>query len=451
MPKAFTFDVIVIGTGTAATVAASRCRDAGWRVAVIDHRPYGGTCALRGCDPKKVLVGVADAVDLARRMRGKGLGGSEPSIDWPALMTFKRSFTEPIPERAEEHFRKSGITPYHGRARFVAPNAVDVMGETLEGRFVLIGTGAEPITLDIPGEEHLISSTGFLELDDLPKRIVFVGGGYIAAEFSHIAARAGAKVTVLQRSARMLKGFDADLVGWLIEKSRDLGIDIRLDVHVERISRSTLGYEVRTLVDGKAESLFADLVVHAAGRAPDLEPLDLTAGGIEFENGRLKLNDYLQSVSNPSVYAAGDAAAKGPPLTPVAAHDGHVASSNMLKGNQRKPNYAGVPSVAFTIPPIAAVGLTEQQAREQRLAFRTQTLKASDWYTARRVAESTYGFKILIEDGTDRILGAHIVGPNADEVINVFAFAIRMGRTAKDLHDSIFAYPSGASDIGSML
>ena len=449
MAKAY--DLIVIGTGTAAATAANRCANAGWRVAVIDNLPYGGTCALRGCDPKKVLVGVAEALDAARRMRGKGLAGGEPSIDWRALMDFKRSFTERIPSMMEQSFQKNGMETYHGRARFAGPRSVEVAGEMLDGRFVLIATGAEPVKLGIPGQEHLISSTEFLELGELPDRIVLVGGGFIAAEFSHIAARAGAKVTVLQRGERMLKPFDADVVGWLTEKSRDIGIDVRLKARVERIEKTSGRSAVHATVEGKSESFSADLVVHAAGRVPALDSLDLHAAGVETDKGRLKLNDYLQSVSNPAIYAAGDAAANGPPLTPVSAHDGRVASANMLKGNQRKPNYLGVPSVAFTIPPIAAVGLTEEQARAQRLRFRTKSRKASDWYTARRVAEPTYGFKVLIEEDTDRILGAHLVGPHVDEVINVFALAIRLGRTAKELRDAIFAYPTGASDIGYML
>lgn len=184
-----TYDLVVIGTGTAATVAANRCRAAGWRVAVVDHLPYGGTCALRGCDPKKVLVGAAEAVDHARRMRGKGVGGGEPSIDWPVLIGFKRSFTEPVPAMMETSFKKNGIETYHGRARFAGPRSVEVAGEALEARFVLIAAGAVPVKLGIPGEELVISSTEFLELNELPKRIVLVGGGYIAAEFSHIAAR----------------------------------------------------------------------------------------------------------------------------------------------------------------------------------------------------------------------------------------------------------------------
>lgn len=449
MAKAF--DLIVIGSGTAAATAANRCANAGWRVAVIDHLPYGGTCALRGCDPKKVLVGVAEALDRAGRMRGKGLAGSESAIDWRALMAFKRTFTERVPGMMEQSFRKRGMETHHGRARFVGPRSVEVAGETLEGRFLLIATGAKPVKLGVPGEEHLTSSTEFLELLELPNRIVLVGGGYIAAEFSHIAARAGAKVIVLQRGERMLKPFDADVVAWLTEKSRDIGIDVRLKTRLERIEKNSDGFVVHAAAEGKAEPFRADLVVHAAGRIPDLDALDLKAAGVETEKGRLNLNEYLQSISNPAVYAAGDAAAKGPPLTPVSAHDGRVASANMLKGNRRKPNYMGVPSVAFTIPPIAAVGLTEEQAREQRLKFRSESLKASDWYTARRVAEPTYGFKVLIEEGTDRLLGAHLVGPHADEVINVFALAMRLGATAKELQDGIFAYPTGASDIGYML
>ena len=158
-----------------------------------------------------------------------------------------------------------------------------------------------------------------------------------------------------------------------------------------------------------------------------------------------------RALSNPAVYAAGDAATSGPALTPVASHDAQVAAANMLNGNHEKPKYLGVPSVAFTIPPIASVGLSEKQARDQGLKFRMQHEKASDWYTGRRVAETIYGFKILIEEETDHILGVHLVGPHVDEVINVFALAIRKSLTAEDVKTTIFAYPTGASDIGYMV
>jgi glutathione reductase (NADPH) len=195
----------------------------------------------------------------------------------------------------------------------------------------------------------------------------------------------------------------------------------------------------------------ADLVVHAAGRAPDLEELSLPAGGISFHDGQLQLNQFLQSVSNARVYAAGDAAGSGPPLTPVSSHDGKVVASNLLEGNHSRPDYRGVPSVAFTIPPIASVGLAEAEARQKGLKFRLNSQKASDWYTARRLAEQVYGFKVLVEEDSERILGAHLVGPHADEIINLFAFTIRHNLTASDLKTTIFAYPTAASDISYMV
>ncbi len=445
------YDLIAIGTGTGASGAAARCRAAGWKVAVIDHLPFGGTCALRGCDPKKVLVGAAEVVDHARRMRGKGISGGEPAIAWNDLIKFKRTFTEPVPAMKEKSFAKNGIDTYHGRARFRGPRSVEVGGEALEGRFILIAAGAVPMRLGIPGEEHLITSTEFLELERLPKKIILLGGGFIAAEFADIAAQAGAQVTVLEQMDRMLTPFDADLVGWLMEKFHEIGIDLRLKTRVTAIQKNAGGLSVRAFSNGKDEVFTADLVVHAAGRVPDLEPLELAAAGVASEKGRLKLNEFLQSVSNPAVYAVGDAALSGPPLTPVAGHDAKVAAANMLAGNQEKPNYLGVPSVAFTIPPIASVGLSEKQARDQGLKFRMRSEKASDWYTARRVAETAYGFKVLVEEGTERILGAHLIGPHVDEVINIFALAIRKGLTAEDLKSTMFAYPSGASDIGYMV
>ena len=444
------YDLIVIGSGTAAQVAVSHVRAAGWSVAVIDHRPFGGTCALRGCDPKKMLVGAASAIDHARRMRGKGVSGV-PQIDRAELIAFKRGFTDPVPEKHEGSYAEKGIATFHGRACFTGRNRVEVEGAQLEARHVLIATGAAPVTLGIPGEEHLIANEEFLALESLPKRIVMVGGGYIAAEFSHIAARAGAQVTVLQRGERVLRHFDPDIVGWLMEKFATVGIEVHTGTAVEAIEKLSGGYRVTASAGGRKLTVEADLVVHAAGRAPIIGELDLERAGIAATDGRLELNDYLQSVSNPAVYAAGDAAAVGPPLTPVSSHDAKVVVGNLLDGNRHKPDYRGVPSVAFTIPPIAAVGLSEDEAHQHGLKFRTNSQKASNWFTARQAAEEVYGFKVMVEQGTDRVLGAHLVGPHADEVINLFALAIRHDLTAGALKQTMFAYPTAASDIGYML
>lgn len=447
------YDLVVIGSGTAAQVASHRMASAGWKVAVIDHRPFGGTCALRGCDPKKMLLAGAQVIDDVSRMSGRGVVAEDARISWRDLMAFKRSFTHPIPGKQERRYREKGIDTFHAMARFAGPDAVEVDGgERLLARHFLIATGARPVPLAFPGAEHLITNEEFLELDELPNRIALVGGGYIAAEFSHIAAHAGAKVMVLQRGKRMLSRFDPDLVGWLMESFQRAGIDVRTQHDVDAIEKTASGFLVRARTLNGERAFEADLVVHAAGRLPDVDGLNLEAGQIERDQrGHLKLNEFLQSVSNPAVYAAGDAAAKGPPLTPVSSHDAKAVVSNLLQGNHQCPDYRGVPSVAFTIPPIAKVGLGEDELRANGVKFRMKSEKTSDWFTARRVAESVYGFKVMVEESTDHILGAHLVGPNADEVINLFGLAIRQGLTAEALKTTMFAYPTGASDLSDML
>ena len=264
------YDLVVIGSGTAAQVASFRVRAAGWSVAVIDHLPFGGTCALRGCDPKKMLISGAEAIDMARRMRGRGAAG-ELRISWPELIAFKRTFTDPVPANHERRYAEHGIDAFHGRARFTGRNTIAVDKQTLQARHVLIATGAHPAPLTFPGAGHVITSDRFLELERLPARIVMVGGGYIAAEFSHIAARAGAKVTVLQRAERMLTRFEPELVGWLMEKFAEIGVELRTGTAVEAIDEVDGGFRVRGWAGSEPATVDADLVVHAAGRVPDFD------------------------------------------------------------------------------------------------------------------------------------------------------------------------------------
>lgn len=444
------FDLVVIGSGTAAQTVVERVHEAGWRIAVVDHRPFGGTCALRGCDPKKMLVSGEEALDASHRMGGHGVEGGL-RIDWPQLMAFKRSFTGPIPAKQEAHYQKIGVEALHGRARFVGPDVIAVDGRRLEFEHAVIAAGAAPVPLGIPGEDLVASSDGFMELEILPRRIALIGGGYIAAEFSHLAARAGAEVTILQRGPRLLTHFDPDLVGWLMPRFEALGIRIELGAEVRAVERSDGGLQVRAVRDGREIAVAADLVVHAAGRAPDLSGLDLRAAEVAEEKGRLTLTPHLQSVSNPRVYAAGDAAEAGPPLTPVSTRDARAVAANLLEGPRHTPNYRGVPSAVFTLPTLAAVGLSEDEARRQGRRFRVNAAKTPGWFTARRLNESVYGHKVLIEERTGAILGAHLVGPGAEETINLFAMAIRHDLTADDLKSAVFAYPTSASDIGYMV
>ena len=442
-----THDLLVIGSGSGARGVANRCRAAGSTVAIIDHRPLGGTCALRGCDPKRVMLAAAEALDRVQRLQGRGVVG-EARIDWAALMARVRSFTDPFPARLEQRFAKVGIEVVRGRARFVGPRTLHVEDRSLEGRHIVIAAGARPRPLAIPGAEHVVDSDTFLGLDRLPARLALIGGGYIAAEFSHLAARAGATCTIFQRGPRLLPAFDPDLVTALAEKFAALGIAVHLETTVEAVEPvATGGFQVRGTRAGEPVNATADLVVHAAGRTPDLEELDLDAAGVARIGGRLSLNEFLQSASNPAVYAAGDAAAVGPALTPAASLDAEVVAANLLEGNHRRPDYQALPSVAFTLPPIARVGLSEAEARARGLHFRTNTAATAGWYTHRRVGETVAGHKVLVEEGTDRILGAHLLGTNAEELVNIFALAIRHGLPARALKETSYAYPTAASDL----
>ncbi len=445
-----TYDLVVIGTGVASG-AASRCRERGWTVAVIDSRPPGGTCALRGCRPKKILVSAAEAVHAARDLEGKGVRAAGVAIDWPALMRSKRAETGPLPDIYAEGYARAGIEALRGRARFVGPTSLAVNGDRLTARRVLIAAGARPVPLGIPGAEHVAASDDFLDLDPLPARVVFVGGGYISFEFAHVALRAGAQVTILHRGRRPLEPFDPDLVDLLVERTRALGARVEVNTEVSGVERAAGGLVVHAVTEGQPRRVEADLVVHGAGRIPDLDDLDLDAAGVKRGPRGVVVNGYLQSVSNPAVYAAGDAAASGPPLTPKAAQDAEVVAANLLEGNHRTPRYEAMPSAVFTVPPLAAVGYDEARAREDGLRFRVRWEATGAWFNNRRLGETAAGYKVLIEDGTDRVLGAHLLGPHAGELINIFAVAMRFGVRAGDLKQALFAYPTAASDIPFML
>lgn len=442
-----TYDLVTIGTGVASK-AASRCRAAGFTVAVVDSRPFGGTCALRGCIPKKILVAAAEAVHAARALAGKGVRADGVAIDWPERMRIKRAVTEPTPAGTEQGYAEAGIDAFHGRARFVGPTTVAVGDDRLTGRRVLIAAGAVPQPLTFPGAEHVTLSDGFLDLDALPARIVFIGGGFISFEFAHLAVRAGARATIVHRGARPLEPFDPDLVDQLVGRSRELGIGVELEADVRGVERTARGLVVEA---GGGRRFEADLVVHGAGRIPDIQDLGLDVAGVNVERRGVVVNEYLQSVSNPAVYAAGDAAASGPPLTPVADHQSDVVATNLLDGNRKTVDYTGLASAVFTVPPLASAGLTEKAAREGGRRFRVHREDTSGWLSSKRAGEIASGSKVLIEEDTGRILGAHLLGPHADEVINVFALAIRLGARADDLKHALYAYPTVASDIPYMV
>ena len=445
------FDLIVIGAGTGGNGVARMAAAAGWKVAIIDSLPYGGTCALRGCDPKKMLVAVTEGVEWARNMGGKGLV-ADPSINWPEMMAFKRTFTDAMPPRIEAGLEKSGITTLHGAARFTGPDTIALGNETLRAKHFHIATGARPMTLNIPGEEHLITSTEFLDLAERPDRIAFVGGGFIAMEFSHIAIRAGAsEVTVLQRGPRILPAFDADLTAILAEATEALGVTVHTGAEVSSIERDGDAFRVRFDTNDGPQDVVCDRVVHAAGRIPNIDDLNLDAAGVEFGSRGITVSDAMRTTA-PAIFAAGDCADSGPNLTPVSAAEGRVAGKNLLAGKDaRAIANPPIPSVVFTLPPLASVGLSVEAATEQGLEFETHFERTDGWYSSMRVGAKRTASKVLVERATGHILGAHLIGPGSEEQINLFAMAMGTGLTANQVKGIIFAYPSYASDLGSMV
>ncbi|MFD2936354.1 dihydrolipoyl dehydrogenase family protein [Spirosoma flavum] len=444
------FDLIVIGTGSAGATVAQAAREAGKKVAIIDKLPFGGTCSQRGCDPKKVLVGVAELIARSEQMSGKGISGS-PTINWADLMRFKKTFTDSVPQRTETKFADLNIQSFHGAATFLSANTVRVGEEELKASHIVIATGQRPKPLDIPGEELLVDSTGFLELAELPKEVVMIGGGYISFEFAHIAARAGAKVTILHQGKRPLEGFDADLVELLVKAMESIGIRIVLEANVTAVEGKADKLTVRYSQQRKSHSISTNLVIHAAGRVADVAELDLEKAGVELDKKGVVANEYLQSVSNPAVYACGDVADKGLPLTPLASYEGRIVADNILNGNRQTYQDNPIPTAVFTIPTLASVGLTEEQAKKQGRKVNVTFQETSDWYTSRRINESFAAFKTLVDEDTNQIVGAHLLGSGCDEVINLFTLAMKHHISAKDLGDTLLAYPTHGSDLKSML
>lgn len=443
------FDLVVVGSGSAAESAAFKCLSNGWSVAVIDQKPIGGTCALRGCDPKKVLYGVAEAAEAVKRLNGRGTGKEMPKINWMELIEFKKTFTEPMSKRIAEGLEAAGARIFRGRAKFTGEDTLIAGSEEIQGNYVLLASGNKASRQDFPGSEFLVDNEAFLSMESLPDNIVFIGGGYISVEFAGIASKAGAKATILQRSGRILKNFDREASEEVRKSLVDEGIGIFLDCSVKKIEK--IGRQFHVYTSTTETPIVADLVVHGAGRDFDGD-MELDVAGIKWGPRGVNVNQYLQSTTNPKVYAAGDAAdTKGLKLTPVAGLEGITAAENMLSGNTTVPFYNGTPTVVYSGPPLSMVGLTEQEARSSGLKFSVRKGDQSSWYNSRRRGISHGFYKIIIEDGTDRIIGAHIFGENSEECINIFALAIRENINADKLLKVPYAYPSDCNDIRYML
>ena len=447
-----TYDLIVIGAGMAGVAAANKCGAAGWRVAIVDALPYGGNCALRGCDPKKILRRGAEIVDAARLMDGNGIDPSGLKINWSDLMAHKRGFTDPVPDKMEKGLIGNGVETLHGAARFTGTNTLEVDGNAYESQRFLVAAGAIPRPVIFAGADLMIDSTDFLNLEALSKRILFVGGGFVSFEFAHIAARAGSASVIVDRGARPLNAFDPDLVEMLIERSASVGVDLQRETEILSIAASGAGFAVEVKTGENTETIETDLVVHGAGRIAALTNLNLEVAGVAYGDKGIVVAPHLQSTTNSAVFAAGDSSdTKGMPLTPVAVIEGKVAASNMLKNTQIAPDYAGIPTAVFTVPELARVGMLEAEAKEAGHDVDVRFTDTGGWYSNYRIGEKSAAAKVLVDKSSSKILGAHLFGPEYGELINFFGLAIKLELTAKQLKSMTAAYPSVGSDLGSLL
>ncbi len=443
------FNTIVIGSGSSAYYAlVGLNRDPKHKLAVIDERPYGGTCALRGCQPKKYLVSNAEAVAMATHLYDRGVEGPVRT-NWQAMQDLKNDFLRGRSDADVEQWQKRGVTTFHGSARMISENEVEVGDAVLRGKNIIIATGALPRHSKIEGSDFINDSEFFLDMAHLPKRILFIGGGYISFEFAHVAARAGAgEVVIMHRSSRPLKAFDSDIVAMVVKASKAAGINVLLDTTPVRITKEVGGYLVHT---ASGETYETDLIIEATGRTPHLSALADDKGNVEYSPSGVVVNQYLQSVSNPRVYAIGDCAATPYMLAPVADKEGQTVAHNIVHGNTQIIDYSVIPSAVFTIPSIGSVGLTEEQAQQQGGDFRVNYGEPTGWPSSKRIGEEHAAYKIIIDNITDLVVGAHIVRHNAAEVINTFALAMKFNIKASDLADFMWAYPTYTSDLKYMV
>jgi glutathione reductase (NADPH) len=448
------FDVLVVGSGTGGQTAAFELQNAGLKVAVSEwsERP-GGTCALRGCQPKKWFYEATETVAKSRHLKGKGI--TDPAVaKWSQIRAQKNHFTSHVPENTIDSFREAGIRFIPGRATFLSRDTMEVAGKPIAARYYILATGAMPRPLSIKGGENLITSDEFLELEELPQNILFVGGGFISFEFAHFAARLGPediRIRILEENSRPLSKFDAEMVELLVKASKEEGIQTYTNAQVTSVDRNPAGFQV---VTGKRESLQADLVINGAGRSPSIEELNLKAGEITYSPHGITVDERM-CTSNPCVFAIGDCAATLQ-LARVADFEGHVAARNILaelKNTERATiNYETVPSVLFTYPQYGMLGKTEAALLEENAPYRKAFAKDLQWPTYKRIGLKHAAYKILV--GADnRILGAHILSDNASGLINTLKQAMLNSSTVEDLYwQSILSpYPTRESDLAYML
>ena len=444
------YDIIILGAGNAGFGVSQIAHAAGKSIAFVESDLFGGTCPNRGCTPKKVLVAAAHALHEIEIAHQHGIEVGPARLDWAKLIDRKNDMIDFIPDAMEDTAKVRGDI-YKGKARFVSPNTIEVDGRRLEADNFVIATGSITRPLSIPGAEHLITSDDVLSEPELPDQVVFIGGGVIAMEFSHVYARAGANVTILEAMPQLLPRLDQDAVAAIQGESERLGIDMKVGVEVDSIEKVGDKLQVYFTHDGKRQVVEANRVVNGTGRIANVADLNLGAANIVHDGIRIEVDDHLRSVSNPAVWVAGDALVHSAQLSPLATYEGRIVGQNIVANAQLKPDYAIVPSAVYTVPALSSVGMTEAEARQAGIEVDVMTSDMSGWFSARFYAETVAWAKVIIEKESRRVVGAHLVGHHGEELIHLFALAMRHNISADQLGDEMYAFPTFAADIKSIL
>ncbi|QXI30796.1 glutathione-disulfide reductase [Pseudomonas vanderleydeniana] len=442
---AYDFDLFVIGAGSGGVRAARFAAGFGAKVAVVESRYLGGTCVNVGCVPKKLLVYGSHFAEDFEQAKGFGWSLGEASFDWATLIANKDKEINRLNGIYRNLLVNSGVTLLEGHGKLVDPHQVEVNGQRYSARHILIATGGWPQIPDIPGHEHAISSNEAFFLKELPKRILVVGGGYIAVEFAGIFNGLGAETQLLYRGDLFLRGFDGSVRKHLAEELTKQGLTLQFNSDIERIDKQADGSLKATLKDGR--ELVADCIFYATGRRPMLDNLGLENTGVKLDKNGFIQVDELYQTAEPSILALGDVIGRVQ-LTPVALAEGMAVARRLFKPEQYRPvDYNQIPTAVFSQPNIGTVGLTEEQAREQghevtifESRFRPMKLTLTD------CQEKTL-MKLVVDARTDKVLGCHMVGPDAGEIIQGLGIALKAGATKQHFDETIGVHPTAAEEF----
>ena len=445
------FDLIVIGGGSGGLAAAQRAAEYGAKVALVESHRLGGTCVNVGCVPKKVMWNAADLAEGLRDAPDYGFGLAAAAHDWALLKEKRDAYVLRLNRIYEGNLAKRGITLIRGRANFADSRTVMAGGASLSAPHIVIATGGRPLLPAIPGAELGITSDGFFELPRRPERVAIVGSGYIAVELTGIFTALGSKVTLVLRGETMLKHFDC-MIGESMQKIlNDEGVSIVTQAWPSSLDRDTRGQLVLALRDDRRLEPF-DCLLWAIGRAPAVEELGLDRAAVELDAYGFIVTDKYQTTSAAGIHAIGDVTGRAQ-LTPVAIAAGRRLSDRLFGGNaDRHLDYHNIPTVIFGHPPIGTVGLSEEAARDDYGDEAVTVFKSSfiPMYHALTTGKPRCDMKLVTVGPKRRVVGVHVVGPGADEMMQGFAVAVRMGATKEDFDDTVAIHPTSAEELVTM-